>query len=104
MTTPRKTAAKKTAPKDAPEVEASQNEAQEKPTPFEFKGQSFEVPHPLDWPLEAYQTGDEIEVIAIVLGDEQWARFMGTGPTLRDFNALMDAMSEAQGRGEDQGN
>ncbi|MFC8099437.1 hypothetical protein [Streptomyces sp. NPDC057363] len=100
MTTARKTATKKTSP----EVEASQNEAAEKPTPFEYKGESYEVPHPLDWPLEAYQTADEIEVIALVLGEEQWARFTATGPTLRDFNGLMDTMTEAQGRGAGSGN
>ncbi|MEU9404776.1 hypothetical protein AB0E08_03585 [Streptomyces sp. NPDC048281] len=101
-TTPaRKTAAKKTASK----VSAAKAEAKNAPIVFEFKGLSFKVPtDPRQFPLEILETDDELEATRLILGDDQWAAFRATGPTVGDFYDLTEAMSEARGRDTDSGN
>ncbi|MEV3860712.1 hypothetical protein AB0J38_41185 [Streptomyces sp. NPDC050095] len=98
----RKTAAKKTAAK----VQAAKSEAvpSDKPTTFTHRGVPFTLPHPLDFPLEVLETDDEVEVTRLILGDEQWAAYRATKPTIRDFYELTEAMSEARGRDADSGN
>ncbi|MGW4446449.1 hypothetical protein [Streptomyces sp. NPDC004682] len=101
---PRKVAAKKTVPNakaKAAEAEAIEDSA---PVTFEFKGVSYELPHPLDVPLDILETDDELEATRLVLGDDQWEKFRETRPTIRDFYELTEAMSRARGRDGDEGN
>jgi len=96
-TNARKTAVKK--------VQAAKAEAENAPVSFEVKGLTFSIPtDPRELPLELLETDDEVVATRLVLGDEQWAAFKATKPTIGDFSDLVDAMSEARGRDADAGN
>lgn len=97
MTAPKKTATKKATAAKAEALE-------EGPTSFEHAGLTFEVPHPLDFPLEVLETDDEFEACRLIVGDEQWAAYKATRPTIRDFGAFAEKLSAAQGRDTDSGN
>lgn len=103
MTAAKKTAPKKAAPKKVAAAKAEVNEDR-KPTYFTHEGTEFRVPHPLDFPLELLETDNEIEAIRLILGEDQWATYKATNPTVGDFYELSKAMSEAQGRDDDSGN
>lgn len=93
---PTAAAAKKTAtPKPAPAA-AAEAEALEQPTTFEHAGVTFTVPHPLDLPLELLEAEDELEAVRLVVGDESWAAYRATKPTIRDFQALTEKVNTAQ--------
>lgn len=102
MTAAKKAPAKKTAA--AKKNEAAEAEAVLSPTYFTHAGIEFEVPHPRNFPLRLLKTDDEIEAVQLILGDEQWAKYEDTNPTVGDFYDLSKAMSEAQGRDDDSGN
>ncbi|MFB7782067.1 hypothetical protein ACFC1D_05065 [Streptomyces vinaceus] len=97
MTAPKKTATKKAA--------AAKSEAlEESPVTFDHAGITFEVPHPLDFPLEVLETDDEFEACRLIVGEDQWAAYKATRPTIRDFGVFAQKLSEAQGRDTDTGN
>lgn len=99
--TAKTTTAKKTASKAA----AAEAEALETaPTHFEHAGITFEVPHPLDFPLAVLKTDDEFEACALIVGETQWAAYEATKPSIRDFGVFAQKLSEAQGRDTDSGN
>ncbi|WJV49916.1 hypothetical protein [Streptomyces flavofungini] len=102
MSTSEKTAKK--AAKKAVAAEAAKAEAIEGPVSFEHRGITFVLPHPLDMPIELLETDDEIEAVRLMLGDEQWQAYKATKPKVRDFGALVDAISEAQGGDNESGN
>ncbi|MEU6704724.1 hypothetical protein [Streptomyces wuyuanensis] len=108
MTAPKKTAAVRTpAPKkvEAAKVEAIETVTEETPKiTFEHRGITFEIPHPLDFPIGVFETDDEFEAARLIVGEEQWAAYKATGATLRDFSVFADKMSEAQGMDESTGN
>ncbi|MGW0087850.1 hypothetical protein ACWDWS_02405 [Streptomyces sp. NPDC003328] len=103
-TTPaRKTAAKKAVA--STKVEAAKAEAKNDAVTFEFKGLTYTVPtNPRDFPLEIFETDDELEATRLILGDDQWSAFRDTSPTVGDFYDLTEAMSKARGRDSDAGN
>ncbi|MCX4685471.1 hypothetical protein OG401_14305 [Kitasatospora purpeofusca] len=88
-------AAKKTvSPKTA--TAAAKAEATETPTTFEHAGVTFVVPAPLDMPLELLEVASEVEAVRLIVGEESWAEYRLTRPTIRDFQALADKVSSAQ--------
>ncbi|MFB8199392.1 hypothetical protein [Kitasatospora purpeofusca] len=88
-------AAKKTAaPKTA--ASAAKAEATETPTTFEHAGVTFVVPAPLDMPLELLEASSEVEAVRLIVGEDSWAEYRATKPTIRDFQALADLVSQAQ--------
>ncbi len=56
---------------------------------FTYKGKDFSIESDAEkWSLEAmlaYEDGKSITVMRALLGDDQWAKFMETKPTNRDF-------------------
>ncbi|MFJ4093442.1 hypothetical protein ACIPYS_17830 [Kitasatospora sp. NPDC089913] len=87
-------AAKKTAaPKS---VAAAKAEATESPTTFEHAGMTFSVPAPLDMPLDLLEATDELEAVRLIVGEESWAEYRATRPSIRDFQALADKVNTAQ--------
>lgn len=98
-----KTVTDESPEKEEAKLNARAAEAEEKPITFEHRGLSLTIPHPLDMPLEILMTDDEIEATQLMLGREQWAAYLETRPKVRDFSALVTAMSEAQG-GDASGN
>ncbi|MCY0962734.1 hypothetical protein [Streptomyces sp. H27-H5] len=97
MTAPKKTATKKT-------VAAKAEALEEGPTTFEHAGITFEVPHPLDFPLEVLETDDEFEACRLIVGEDQWKAYKETRPTIRDFGVFAEKLSAAQGRDTNSGN
>ncbi|ARX87889.1 hypothetical protein SMD44_07371 [Streptomyces alboflavus] len=105
MSTSKKTVKKtENAKPDTAAADAAKAEALEQPVIFEHRGLTFELPHPLDMPLELLETDDEVEAVRLMLGDEQWQAYKATKPRVRDFGALVDAISEAQGGDDESGN
>ncbi|QCX75712.1 hypothetical protein C9F11_10160 [Streptomyces sp. YIM 121038] len=102
MSTSKKTAKK--AKETTAAADAAKAEATEGLIVFEHRGLTFELPHPLDMPLELLETDDEVTAIRLMLGDEQWQAYKATRPKVRDFGALVDAISEAQGGDDETGN
>ncbi|MFJ3634631.1 hypothetical protein [Streptomyces sp. NPDC090112] len=96
------TASKKTKTKKAAAAEAEALETG--PTYFEHAGITFEVPHPLDFPMALLKTDDELEACALIVGAKQWAAYEATNPSIRDFGVFAEKLSEAQGRDTDTGN
>ncbi|MGW3232471.1 hypothetical protein [Kitasatospora sp. NPDC001095] len=88
MAVAKKTAASKTA--------AVKAEATETPSSFEHAGVTFVVPAPLDMPLELLEAESELEAVRLIVGDEAWAEYRKTRPTIRDFQALADKVNQAQ--------
>ena len=89
----------------APKAVAAKAEAEKLPISFEFKGLTYEVPtDPRAFPLAVLETDDELVATALVLGEDQWAAFKATNPSVGDFYDLVEAMSEARGRDADAGN
>lgn len=101
MTDDVKTPARKTAAK---KVEAAKAEATETPVTFEHAGITFTLPHPLDMPLDLLETEDEIYAARLMVGDEKWAEYKATRPTIRDFGDFTEKLTTAQGRDTDSGN
>ncbi|MFJ2114146.1 hypothetical protein ACIOEX_20040 [Streptomyces sp. NPDC087850] len=109
MTAAKKTTAKKTPPPNKAtaaetKVAAAEAEAKREPIPVEHAGLTYLIPHPLKFPLEIMWTEDEIEVTRLVLGEEQWATYLATKPTIEDFGEFSEALNAAGGRDTDSGN
>lgn len=82
---------------------AAEAEATDKPIEVLFRGTTYVVPAPLDWPydtLDHLSSGRISLAVDGLLGDEQLARFKETKPRLRDAVALMEEISKASGSGE----
>ncbi|MFJ7907502.1 hypothetical protein [Kitasatospora sp. NPDC096204] len=88
--------AKKTA---SPKTAAAKAEATDEPTTFEHAGITFSIPAPLDMPLEILEAESEVEAVRLIVGEEAWAEYRATRPTIRDFQALAERVNEAAGSG-----
>lgn len=88
MAAPTKTAAKK-----AEATEAG-------PTSFEHRGITFEVPAPLDLPLALLEAEDELTAVKLIVGNEGWAAYQATNPTIREFAEFADLVAKASGQGD----
>ncbi|MFE9442493.1 hypothetical protein ACFYO2_26605 [Streptomyces sp. NPDC006602] len=97
---------KKPGPKKngAKKVAAAKAEATKTFATFEHRGLTFKIPHPRNFPLEVLMTDDELVATQLILGEDQWAAYLGTRPDIEDFGEFATKMSEAQGRDEDSGN
>ncbi|MFB7027181.1 MULTISPECIES: hypothetical protein [unclassified Streptomyces] len=97
---------KKPGPKknNAKKVAAIAAEAKKALVTFEHRGLVFKLPHPRNFPLQVLMTDDELVATQLILGEDQWAAYLGTGPDIEDFGELARKMSEAQGRDDDSGN
>ncbi|TDD97172.1 hypothetical protein [Actinomadura rubrisoli] len=79
---------------------AAQNEVDESPVEVKYKGITYVVPPALDLPVELLETEGELDVIRLMIGDEKYAEFRATQPTLRDLKNLGELLSDAAGFGE----
>ncbi|WP_382465722.1 hypothetical protein ACFIN9_24720 [Streptomyces noursei] len=75
-------------------------EAEAGPTTFEHRGITFEVPNALDMPLELLEAEDELTAVRLIVGDEQWAAYKATRPTIREFGEFADLVAKASGQGD----
>ncbi|MDQ1016694.1 hypothetical protein [Streptomyces afghaniensis] len=101
MSTEKKSGAKKNSAK---KVAAAAAEATETFASFEHRGLTFKFPHPKHFPLEVLMTDDEIVATQLILGEDQWAAYLSTRPTIEDFGEFARKMGEAQGQDDESGN
>lgn len=110
MAAPRKTTASKTSALAAKQAEATHDEKTDeapKTASFEYKGITYTVPaDPLDIPLEVAYAESEYEIVAEIVGPDQWLEFRKSRPTIRQFGEFSDLVLKASGQGgdEDEGN
>lgn len=98
---------KKSRPKNsngAKKVAAAAAEATNGYATFDHRGLVFKLKHPKNFPLQVLMTDDELVATQLILGEAQWAAYLGTDPDIEDFGELARKMSEAQGRDDDSGN
>ncbi|WP_327377669.1 hypothetical protein OG393_29200 [Streptomyces sp. NBC_01216] len=92
------TAAKKTT------AAAKSAEAKGKETAFEFKGEKFVIPAPMNLPdevLDVIEEGaGERAITRAIVGPEQWATYRALRCTIGEFNEFLEKVTEAAGFGE----
>lgn len=97
----RKPAAKKAAAKKAsPQTVARHAEATDGHVTVEVLGLSLRIPIGESVPLAAYmafEREDELAGTELLLGEDQWAEFMGKKPSIGDFNEVGRQMQELTG-------
>ncbi|MGW2919524.1 hypothetical protein ACWDBF_16920 [Streptomyces angustmyceticus] len=101
MSTQKKPGQKKSG---ANKVAAAKAEATKAGRTFKHRGITFTLPHPKKFPLQVLMTDDELVATQLILGEDQWAAYLATGPDIEDFGEFAIKMSEAQGRDDDSGN
>jgi hypothetical protein len=78
--------------------------AESKPVPFAFsyKGQDYEVPAAVHWPLEAQAliaAGEIAQALTMLLGGEVYGQLVAAGMTVGELTVLFEAVGEAAGVG-----
>ncbi|MFD5697841.1 hypothetical protein [Streptomyces lasiicapitis] len=83
---------------------AKSAEAKAKSTEFEFKGETFVIPAPMDLSDDVLDVieegGGERAIARAIVGQEQWATYKGLRCTIGQFNDFLDLVSEAAGFGD----
>jgi hypothetical protein len=72
------------------------------PFAFTYRGESYEAPAALSWPLEAQRLiglGELEPALGMLLGDDQFARLVAAGITVGELSVLFEAIGEAAGVG-----
>lgn len=72
------------------------------PFAFTFKGEDYEVPHAMSWPLEAQRRisqGDLDGALPMLLGTEQLDRLTAAGITMGELTLLFEAIGQDAGVG-----
>lgn len=84
---------------DIPAVQAEATGAET--ITVEYGGHTYTVSATVDgWDfetLELFEAGKSIAASKAILGEEQFATFKATKPTVRDFNALMETIAGRYG-------
>jgi hypothetical protein len=76
--------------------------AESHPVPFAFtyKGEDYDVPPAVQWPLEAQRLisqGELDTALAMLLGDAQYEGLIAAGITVGDLTVLFEAIGQAAG-------
>lgn len=67
-------------------------EFEAKSEPFKFRGEVFQLPHPVVWPNKLGKAETLDEVASVILGEEQWKRYEAAGGTVRFIQELVSAI------------
>lgn len=81
-------------------TKAIKAEAQSTYTEVEYDGETYSVPPTMEWDLdvlEALEDGQIVKAVRALLGEEQYAKFKSTKPTVADLNALFEEIGKAAG-------
>ncbi|MEU8948780.1 hypothetical protein [Streptomyces sp. NPDC048489] len=81
----------------ADELAAVEAEATDTRTVVEHNGKSYSIPSAMEFPLEVILAENEIEALAIILGEGQWETYRSTRPTIRDFQEFSEKVNRASG-------
>jgi len=87
---------------DAAAAKAAADEGGAVPFAFTFRGQDYEAPPAMAWPLRAQRLiakGELEPALGLLLGDEQYDRLVEAGMTVGDLTVLFEAIGEAAGTG-----
>ena len=102
MTAQRGATKKKDEPFDLDAARAARREAMGDGFAFVFGGQTFTCTPTKEWPvavLASLSDGDLTGALELILGDEQYQRFMEQQPTSGDVQDLMEALGKDAGVG-----
>jgi hypothetical protein len=47
-------------------------------------------------PLDLLDAEDELEAVKLIVGEDTWAQYRATRPSIRDFQALTEKVNKAQ--------
>ncbi|GAA4981223.1 hypothetical protein [Actinopolymorpha pittospori] len=75
-------------------------EARGESVAFEYDGDSYVVPPPMEWDvdvLEAYEDGKVATTVRALLGASQWAKFRSKPRTVQSLNDLFVSLQTAMG-------
>ncbi|MFD7017210.1 hypothetical protein [Streptomyces sp. NPDC059928] len=79
-------------------------EAKAEATEFDFKGETFVIPAPMDLSDDVLDVieegGGERAIARAIVGREQWAKYKALRCTIGEFNDFLDLVSEAAGFGD----
>lgn len=87
-------------PFDADAARAARAEAEGDPFLFVLGGETWTIPTPKNWPIEAtgnLARGDLTAAMESLLGEEQFPRFLLHRPTLADVESILGAVAKQQG-------
>ncbi|MFF4223190.1 hypothetical protein ACFYZH_10030 [Streptomyces abikoensis] len=83
---------------------AKKAEATNAPSEFEFKDVTYVVQSKKKLPLALLEAIEEdrgeIQIVRAIVGQEQWAAFKASDPTIEDFEEFAALVSEAAGFGD----
>lgn len=85
---------------DADAARAARREAAGEPFTFQWEGAEFVLPSPREWPIEVISLLGQPDLpgaLSMLLGDEQYQRFMLGHPTLADIEGIMNAVAAWSG-------
>ena len=71
---------------------ASLTPEQKSKATFEFKGETFFLPSPTSWPDEVIQEYDPVKIAAMILGDDDYARFTGLGGSAMFLQRIVERL------------
>ncbi|MYR95462.1 MULTISPECIES: hypothetical protein [unclassified Streptomyces] len=97
----RKNASRKPAPN---KVSAQKAEALGEGLAFEHREVTFTVRPVGKYPVAVLETDDEVEVLKLILGKDQWAAYLNTEPTLDDLPEFLEKFSTTAGGDAEAGN
>lgn len=89
--------------KPAAQREAEAEESSDTIT-LEFHGEKFTIPADMDndWPIlarQAFGRAQNIDAVELLLGPEQWERYVGKFPRGRELNEFVRLISKEMGLG-----
>ncbi|XMN06953.1 hypothetical protein ACK8N7_13325 [Streptomyces griseobrunneus] len=97
----KKNVSRKPAPN---KVSAQKAEALAEGLVFEHRDVTFTVRPVGKYPVAVLETDDEVEVLKLILGKQQWAAYLDTEPTLDDLPEFLEKFSVTAGGDDEAGN
>lgn len=85
---------------DADAARAARREAMAEPFTFTWNGEDLTLPSPKEWPIEVMALLGDADLpgaLTVLLGPEQYARFLEGHPALADIEGILNAVAEWSG-------
>ncbi|MGV9693327.1 hypothetical protein ACWDUX_29955 [Streptomyces sp. NPDC003444] len=76
---------------------AAAAEAEGAPQVIEHGGIEYTIPPFKKIPMKALLASNDVELVALILGEKQWETFCNTDPTIGDFQEISEKVNGASG-------